>query len=190
MIRGNTERSREVLTNSRTNERGFITHLTHTFDLNKGSWLGCLGKGHGNVGLEHRHHLLRRLAENLGNGSREGEEHYTRIGGGSNRGLDLDHWHEHRQERCPLGYRRHGTIRLTHMDLTVEIGLSQAEIRDLAQKAAQLILSGRDGDSEALQTYKQSAEFRAGVQLACAAMVLVVAENNSRIAEQLAAKLG
>ncbi len=76
------------------------------------------------------------------------------------------------------------------MDLTVEIGLSQAEIRDLAQKAAQLILSGRDGDSEALQTYKQSAEFRAGVQLACAAMVLVVAENNSRIAEQLAAKLG
>ncbi|NJK72425.1 MAG: hypothetical protein HC926_03640 [Synechococcaceae cyanobacterium SM2_3_60] len=74
--------------------------------------------------------------------------------------------------------------------MTVEIGLSQAEIRDLAQKAAQLILSGRDGDSEALQTYKQSAEFRAGVQLACAAMVLVVAENNSRIAEQLAAKLG
>lgn len=72
----------------------------------------------------------------------------------------------------------------------MEIGLSQAEIRDLAQKAAQLILSGRDGDSEALQTYKQSAEFRAGVQLACAAMVLVVAENNSRIAEQLAAKLG
>lgn len=45
----------------------------------------------------------------------------------------------------------------------MEIGLSQAEIRDLAQKAAQLILSGRDGDSEALQAYKQSAEFRAEI---------------------------
>jgi len=50
-----------------------------------------------------------------------------------------------------------------------------------------LILSGRDSDSAALTEYKSSAQFRAGVQLACAAMVLVIAENNARIAQQLEA---
>ncbi|MDX2273284.1 MAG: hypothetical protein NW237_15230 [Cyanobacteriota bacterium] len=69
----------------------------------------------------------------------------------------------------------------------VELGLSQRELSDLTQKSVQFILSGREGESEALTQYKASAEFRAGVQLACAAMVLVLAENNSRITEQLQA---
>ncbi len=67
----------------------------------------------------------------------------------------------------------------------MELGLTQKELSDFAQKAAQLILSGREGESPALQQYKESAEFRAGVQLACAAMVLVLAENNNRVSEQL-----
>lgn len=67
----------------------------------------------------------------------------------------------------------------------MELGLSQRELSDFTQKAVQLILSGRNGDHPALQEYKASAEFRAGVQLACAAMVLVLAENNQRIAQQL-----
>ncbi|GAB4210676.1 MAG: hypothetical protein OHK0012_01570 [Synechococcales cyanobacterium] len=69
----------------------------------------------------------------------------------------------------------------------MQVGLSEKEISEFAQKAAQLILSGRDTDSAALTEYKSSAQFRAGVQLACAAMVLVMAENNARIAEQLSA---
>jgi hypothetical protein len=68
----------------------------------------------------------------------------------------------------------------------VQIGLTQRELTELTQKSVQLILSGREGDSEALTQYKTSAQFRAGVQLACAAMVLVLAENNERISEQLA----
>ncbi len=69
----------------------------------------------------------------------------------------------------------------------MDLGLSQNELSEFAQKAAKLILSGRDGEDPALAQYKQSAEFRAGVQLACAAMVLVLAENNARISEQLTA---
>ena len=68
---------------------------------------------------------------------------------------------------------------------TVELGLTEKEISSLAQQSAQLILGERESDSEALKSYKTSAEFRAGVQLACAAMVLVMIENNRRIAEQL-----
>ncbi|MCJ2544314.1 hypothetical protein [Thermostichus vulcanus] len=71
----------------------------------------------------------------------------------------------------------------------MQVGLSQRELTELAQKSAQLILSGREGDSEALTQYKSSAQFRAGVQLACAAMVLVLAENNDRISQQLASLL-
>lgn len=70
----------------------------------------------------------------------------------------------------------------------MEIGLTQQELKEFTQKAVQLILSGRSGESPALEEYKRSAEFRAGVQLACAAMVLVLAENNQRIGEQLAAQ--
>lgn len=69
----------------------------------------------------------------------------------------------------------------------MEAGLSQRELTEFAQKAAQLILSGREGEDPVMTEYKSSAQFRAGVQLACAAMVLVIAENNSRIAEQLQA---
>lgn len=67
----------------------------------------------------------------------------------------------------------------------MELGLTQKELSEFAQKSAQLILSGREGESPALQGYKESAEFRAGVQLACAAMVLVLAENNHMISKQL-----
>ncbi|MEN9206072.1 MAG: hypothetical protein Q6K99_04165 [Thermostichales cyanobacterium BF4_bins_65] len=69
----------------------------------------------------------------------------------------------------------------------MQIGLTEKELSEFTQKAAQLILSGRDSDSAALTEYKASAQFRAGVQLACAAMVLVIAENNARIAQQLEA---
>jgi hypothetical protein len=70
----------------------------------------------------------------------------------------------------------------------VQIGLSERELSEFTQRSVQLILSGREGESPALAEYKASAEFRAAVQLACAAMVLVIAENNARIAEQLQAK--
>ncbi len=71
----------------------------------------------------------------------------------------------------------------------VQIGLSERELTELTQKSVQLILSGREGDSEALTQYKSSAQFRAAVQLACAAMVLVLAENNDRISQQLSSLL-
>ncbi len=69
----------------------------------------------------------------------------------------------------------------------MELGLSQRELKDLTQKSVQLILSARPGEDSVLEQYKASAEFRAGVQLACAAMVLVLAENNLRLTEQLQA---
>ena len=69
----------------------------------------------------------------------------------------------------------------------MQLGLTERELKELAQKSVQLILSPREGDSEALAQYKASAEFRAGVHLACAAMVLVLAENNERLSQQLAA---
>lgn len=69
----------------------------------------------------------------------------------------------------------------------MELGLSQRELKDLTQKSVQLILSARPGEDTVLEQYKSSAEFRAGVQLACAAMVLVLAENNHRLTEQLQA---
>ncbi len=69
----------------------------------------------------------------------------------------------------------------------MQLGLTERELKELAQKSVQLILSPREGDSEALARYKASAEFRAGVHLACAAMVLVLAGNNERISQQLAA---
>ncbi|MFS8900783.1 hypothetical protein [Synechococcus sp. H60.2] len=69
----------------------------------------------------------------------------------------------------------------------MQLGLTERELKELAQKSVQLILSPREGDSEALAQYKTSAEFRAGVHLACAAMVLVLAENNERLSQQLAA---
>ncbi|MGY4592157.1 hypothetical protein ACVWXF_002836 [Thermostichus sp. MS-CIW-40] len=71
----------------------------------------------------------------------------------------------------------------------VQLGLTERELTELAQKSVQLILSPREGDSEALIQYKSSAEFRAGVHLACAAMVLVLAENNERLGQQLQATL-
>jgi len=71
----------------------------------------------------------------------------------------------------------------------VQLGLTERELTELAQKSVQLILSPRQGDSEALIQYKSSAEFRAGVHLACAAMVLVLAENNERLSQQLLATL-
>ncbi len=67
----------------------------------------------------------------------------------------------------------------------MQIGLTERELTELAQRSVQLILSPREGDSEALVQYKSSAEFRAGVHLACAAMVLVLAENNERLSQQL-----
>ncbi len=67
----------------------------------------------------------------------------------------------------------------------MDLGLSQGELKEFTQKAVQLILSGREGEDPVMEQYKASAQFRAGVQLACAAMVLVMAENNGRIAEQL-----
>ncbi|HIK20698.1 MAG TPA: hypothetical protein IGR15_06530 [Synechococcus sp. M44_DOE_062] len=71
----------------------------------------------------------------------------------------------------------------------MQLGLTERELTELAQKSVQLILSPRQGDSEALIQYKSSAEFRAGVHLACAAMVLVLAENNERLSQQLLATL-
>ncbi len=70
----------------------------------------------------------------------------------------------------------------------MDLGLSQGELKEFTQQAVKLILSGRPGEDENLVKYKESAEFRAGVQLACAAMVLVIAENNGRLAEQLQAQ--